>query len=861
MATVITNLLSAIPWLGQSLVEFVWGGFSVNSATINRFFSLHFTLPFILAALVVGHLLYLHVSGSSNPIGTTSNTDRAPFHPYYAFKLRRRTIFIMILQILFFSNEMKSPYLGIGRNSLLNRAYTEKEHIMQKQLCKDVLDDADRVRDILPEIQFPLLSSEEGYPDCIGILFSNCKSGLKGFTKEIRRLSYTKSIIKEMNGQPKPAVCVNICTTGGLRRVISNRKIFAYRGPLVASINKWSGPALLQSRSLSTTTGSGINVLKKLDDLKKYSKKYPDRKIDRNLYKIFILNPMMYLAAYHKLRSKPGCMTPGINPTTLDGMSFEDILKIIESLRDESFKFTPGRLKHIPKQSGNTRPLIVGNPRDKLVQETIRMVLEAVYEPIFHNNSHGFRPYRSCHSALRCIFTEFVGTTWWIEGDIQKCFDTIPHDKLIKLLESKISDQRFIQLIRKSLKAGYFDFKIYKTNIIGTPQGSIISPILANIYLHQLDTFVLQLKKIFDSKAANKNLKTSEYWKAQYNLKKAKIAGIRGKELRKLAVILRSSPAKVADFRTQRLEYVRYADDWIIAVNGSWTKTRQILKKVMDFCNTLGISVSPIKTKITNSYKKKILFLGTHIRHAKHQTYSKHKGGVLQRNRRPLLLTVPLNKVKHRFASTKLAVNNRGVSRTSWIPLTLRQIIHNFNSIIRGYENYYSFAHNKGRALGWIYYVLRDSALRTLAQKLSLKRRVKVIKKYGKNIHISEYIKEENNKKSTTRNIQLYKPNLKINLWDFKTKSINTNIPQLSYSSGISLASFDNLVCSICDSNYRVEMHHVRMMKDLSLKTKSLDALMAKANRKQIPLCRSCHMRYHDNTLIISKVSYNEPEE
>jgi retron-type reverse transcriptase len=125
----------------------------------------------------------------------------------------------------------------------------------------------------------------------------------------------------------------------------------------------------------------------------------------------------------------------------------------------------------------------------------------------------------------------------------------------------KITDQRFIQLIRKSLNAGYFDFKIYITNINGTPQGSLISPILANIYLHQLDTFVLRLKKVFDSKVENKNLKTSEYWRAQYKLKKAKLAGLKGKELRKLAVILRSSPAKIADFRTQRLEYVRYADD------------------------------------------------------------------------------------------------------------------------------------------------------------------------------------------------------------------------------------------------------------------------------------------------------------
>jgi hypothetical protein len=366
-------------------------------------------LPFILAALVAGHLLYLHVSGSSNPIGTTSNTDRAPFHPYFVFKLRRQTLFIMILQIRFFSYETKPPYLGIGGNPMLNRAYTEKEQIIQKQLCKVVLGYADKVRDILLKVQFPLLPSEEGYSNCVGILLISCESGFEGFAKETNKLSYTKSIIKEMSGQPKSAVCINTSTTGGLRRVIS--KITAYRGSLVAKMMKRSGPVLLQSRNLNTATGSGINVFKKLDDLREYSKRNPNIEIDRNLYKTFILNPNMYLAAYQKLRSKPGSMTPGINPTTLDGMSIEEILKIIKSLHDESFRFTPDRLKYIPKKSGKTRPLVIGNPRDKLVQEIIRMVLEAIYEPLFYSNSHGFRVSKSCHSALRSIFTGFVGTT------------------------------------------------------------------------------------------------------------------------------------------------------------------------------------------------------------------------------------------------------------------------------------------------------------------------------------------------------------------------------------------------------------------------------------------------------------------
>jgi len=333
----------------------------------------------------------------------------------------------MILQIHFFSNEMKSLCLGSMGNHLLNIACTEKEQITQKQLCKAALDDVVMVKAILPKDQFPLPSSEEEYPDCVGILSNYCGTGFEGSAKEIMRLSCVNNIIKEMSGQPKTTVCTNIRTSGGLREVTPSLTAKAYRGSLVAvgysSLlifkryasskvgERRSDPAKLQSNILNTATGGGKNVFKKIDDLKNYSKNNPHKIIDRDLYKQFVLNPTMYLASYQKLRSKPGSMTPGINPTTLDGMSMNEIMKIIESLKDESFQFTPGRLHIIPKKSGGTRPLVVGNPRDKLIQEIIRMILEAIFEPLFYDNSHGFRSFRSCHTGLRYIFTKFTGTT------------------------------------------------------------------------------------------------------------------------------------------------------------------------------------------------------------------------------------------------------------------------------------------------------------------------------------------------------------------------------------------------------------------------------------------------------------------
>jgi len=163
---------------------------------------------------------------------------------------------------------------------------------------------------------------------------------------------------------------------------------------------------------LSTGTARTKNVLERLDSLNSLARKTGGKIRNWNLYKEFMLSPEMFLAAYQKLRSKPGNMTPGINPTTLDGMSEKVIQDIIESLRTGSFKFNPGRRVEIPKANGKTRALTVGSPRDKLVQEIMRMVLEAIYEPIFLECSHGFRPKRSCHTALRHIFSKFVGCAW-----------------------------------------------------------------------------------------------------------------------------------------------------------------------------------------------------------------------------------------------------------------------------------------------------------------------------------------------------------------------------------------------------------------------------------------------------------------
>ncbi len=203
-----------------------------------------------------------------------------------------------------------------------------------------------------------------------------------------------------------------------------------------------------------------------------------------------LFNPQLYLAAYHKLSRNQGALTPGSENDTVDGMSLKRIRKLIADLREEQFRFRPARRIHIPKKSGGSRPLGLPNFTEKLIQEVLRMILEAYYEPRFRDSSHGFRTGRGCHTALTQIHQQFQGASWLIEGDIKGCFDNIDHQVLLDILSRDIQDGRLFNLIRMSLDAGVLEDWVYHRTYSGTPQGGVLSPLLANIYLHELDTFI-----------------------------------------------------------------------------------------------------------------------------------------------------------------------------------------------------------------------------------------------------------------------------------------------------------------------------------------------------------------------------------
>jgi len=202
------------------------------------------------------------------------------------------------------------------------------------------------------------------------------------------------------------------------------------------------------------------------------NRKHPDWK-NRGLYRL-LFNPTLHIMAYERLKSRPGNMTPGTEGETLDGYSLDDIEKNIHLLRQERYQPRPVRRTYIPKEKGY-RPLGMPSPRDKIIQECIRLILEVIYEPRFHDNSHGFRSGRSCHTALESMRRNWVGTKWAIKADITACFEQVDHNCLLDILRERIEDDRFINLIRRLLKAGYMENWEYHKTHSGTPQGSVVS--------------------------------------------------------------------------------------------------------------------------------------------------------------------------------------------------------------------------------------------------------------------------------------------------------------------------------------------------------------------------------------------------
>ncbi|OLT26383.1 maturase, partial [Nocardiopsis sp. CNR-923] len=426
-----------------------------------------------------------------------------------------------------------------------------------------------------------------------------------------------------------------------------------------------------------------------------------------------LFNPQLYLLAYGRLYSNKGAMTPGVDGETVDGMSLGKIEHIIAVLRHERYRWSPARRVYIPKGRGSSKLRPLGLPpwSDKLVGEVVRLLLEAYYEPTFSDSSHGFRPRRGCHSALRDVANTWTGTTWFIEGDIAQCFDRLDHSVMLRILGENIHDNRFLRLARNMLTAGYMEDWVWSATRSGSPQGGVVSPILSNIYLHKMDEYVEKvLIPEYDRGRVRKPNRTfHRVWAA---IGRARKRGDRAKvrELRKQLHSMPSMDPQDPDYR--RLRYVRYADDTLLGFTGPKAEAEEIKRRLAHFLrDELKLELSPEKTLVTHARTGAARFLGYDITVL-------HNDRKVSGRRRSVNGTIGLRVPRSVVTAQQTRYMKRG--KPARRPELLNQddhvIISTFGSEYRGVVQYYLMAGDVFR-LARLQWVMETSMLMTLANK------------------------------------------------------------------------------------------------------------------------------------------------
>lgn len=565
----------------------------------------------------------------------------------------------------------------------------------------------------------------------------------------------------------------------------------------------------------------------------------PLKDVYRQLY-----NPELYLHAYGRLYRNRGALTQGSTTETIDGMSLGKINAIIEKLRYERYRWTPVRRIHIPKKNGKTRPLGIPSWSDKLLQDVIRSLLEAYYEPQFSRHSHGFRPGRGCHTALVEIKKEWHGTKWFIEGDIRGCFDSIDQEILLSILKEDIHDNRFLRLMKNLLRAGYMENWRRTPTLSGTPQGSILSPILSNLYLNRFDAFVEQTltpdytkgKKRAHNPYYNRLSNRAYYLRRQGQPDAAKV----------LEKLRRSVPANDPhDPAYRRLHYVRYADDFLLGFAGPNQEAEDIKAKIRQFLrDSLKLELSEEKTLITHATTQKARFLGYDI--SVTQCDSK-----ITTNRRSvnggIALRVPAAFINDRCR--RYMKKGKPIHRKERTYETDYSIICQYQSEYRGYVQYYQLADN----IAWLsklHWAMRLSLLKTLAHKYKLSV-AKVRRRYAATVETP---------KGPRKCLEVQVPRAGKNplIARFGGIPLCVNREAIIQDQVLTKPSMGRTeliqrllanACEACDSTLNVEVHHIRKLADLNQPGRNPKPgwvkLMAARQRKTLVLCRECHRNLH----------------
>lgn len=583
-------------------------------------------------------------------------------------------------------------------------------------------------------------------------------------------------------------------------------------------------------------------------------------------------NPeVLWKQAYANIYSNKGAITKGVDRNTLDGFSEERVNHLIGLLARREYCPKPVRRTYIPKKNGKLRPLGIPTGDDKLVQEVVRILLEQIYEPIFSENSHGFRPGKSCHSALRQVKNVWNGTKWIIEFDIKGFFDNINHNKMIEFLEKKIDDKRIIHIIRQMLKAGYAQDWKYNATWSGTPQGGVISPILANIYLHELDTFMEDMICQFNKGERRKDnpdykklcrqmiIINRELRELRQKFKEGKPLNDARKEIlrerREIQKKMRVINSRLhVDSEYRRLRYVRYADDFIIGVIGTRKEAESVMLQVKEYINNvLLLEVSEEKTCIADA-NDGVRFLGYDIKTYTSTKTTKIAWGKGTCNRRTISekmqLHIPSEKM-FQYAS-KNGYGDMAIFRPKSRPALLRrsdvEILMTYNAEMRGLANYYSLAQGYKTALQRVIGLAQWSLFATLSHKHKssigkVARKMKLSAQSGYELKV--------NINGIPKSYRLFR------LKDHEPPKIHNSNVDTPWDTTRFTMTRSELVqrlnantCEYCGkTGGYMEVHHIKALKDVQGKKQLWQQMMCAMRRKTMVLCVDCHNELHRRDL------------
>ncbi len=579
-----------------------------------------------------------------------------------------------------------------------------------------------------------------------------------------------------------------------------------------------------------------------------------------------LFNKQLYLTAYGKIYRNAGATTKGVNGETVDAMSLEKIDTIIEALRSERYQWQPARRVFILKRNGKKRPLGLPVWSDKLLAEVIRLILNAYYDAQFSDHSHGFREGRGCHSALQEMYHTWGSATWIIEGDISDCFGSLSHELILSTLGEKIHDGRFLHLMKKLLDAGYLEDWTYHRTLSGVPQGSIVSPILSNILLDKLDTFV-ETVLIPQYTRGEKRKLNQEYVKRHKQMHKLLRNGQKEAALKLRKQLQKLPSIDPHDPNYRRLKYVRYADDFGLAFTGPKQEAEDIKRQLATFlCEELGLTLSEEKTLITHARSEAAHFLGYEITTMQSdRKQSRTKAGF---KRRSINGKVGLRVPRAVITEKRKRYQQRGkpIHRTELLHESDYTIMATYQLEYRGIVNYYRHAYNLHR-LHSLKNAMEGSLAKTLAAKHNTsvgsiyrqyRTQVEVDGKTYKALQVT--IAREGKKPlvATWGGIPLK--------WDI-TAALDDQPPHIWHDRSELEQRLLAQICEHCGTTHmtdQVEVHHIRALKDLNAyegrEKPSWVKIMAARHRKTLVLCRTCHMALHAGRPLKHKRSRSRTE-